>query len=215
MRQVDAVGARDRPFGGGGVATGPESSGRSRVLGELRWVAVDRGGCRRGPHDRRGPQDHRILPRWHQVRGRVHVPARIGGPARAEGEVISRMTLLAELEACVPPRARREPNGSARRGVLMSSVRRRRCSSDQTEAVELMLPPPLTFPEHVAVGVKVGERLLAWPRNRHHQLRVLQELIASVAVPTDAWGSVDPRGAGGWQAAGAELPAKIRDSSPL
>jgi len=83
------------------------------------------------------------------------------------------------------------------------------------EAVELMLPLPLTFPEHVAVGVKASECLLAWPRNRHHQLRRLQELIASVAVPTDAWGSVDPRGAGVRQAAGAKLPAKIRDSNPL
>src|SRR6185369_14776896 len=90
-----------------------------------------------------------------------------------------------------------------------------RHSSDPTEAVAPMLPPPLTFPKHVAVGVKVGERLLARPRNRHHQLCRLQELIAGVAVPTDAWGSVDPRGAGVWQAAGAKLPAKIRDSNPL
>src|SRR5438093_13288433 len=93
--------------------------------------------------------------------------------------------------------------------------RRGRRSSNQTEAVELMLPAPVACPEHEAVRMKVSERFLARPRDRHHQLRRLQELIASVAPSTAARGTVDPRGVGVWEAAGAELPTKILDSNPL
>ena len=57
--------------------------------------------------------------------------------------------------------------------------------------------PPAPVREHIpyliAVGVKVGERLLARPRDRHPHLSRRQRLIAAVAASTDARSPQDPR----------------------
>jgi hypothetical protein len=58
------------------------------------------------------------------------------------------------------------------------------------ETIEL-LPSALSVPDYEAASVKVSERLVARPRDRHYQLRGLQELIVGVAPSTAARGTVD------------------------